>query len=153
MASVFISTVVLVFFFASRVWPFPLTAADGVTVSGPNVSNHGQPNLACFPITTTDILIFFLTNYVAHAATVKIRPGASTKEKIFYILHSLLFPVEGVARAIEFMFEWSWSFDSKFPYLKMDANSLETAQRAGHWLWQSEIGHGNQPHPTAGYGI
>ena len=122
----------------------PLTKrVEDVTISGPGVSNHGQSNFACFPTTATDVLLFFLTNYVAHAATVKIRPGASTKEKMFYILHSLFFPVEGVARAIEFMFEWSWTIDSKFPFLNMEANSLETAQRAGalamvvrDWTWK-----------------
>jgi len=52
--------------------PFNDTAC---LVNIPGYTHHGKCNLLCAPATWFDILIFFLGNYVAHAATVVSLPG------------------------------------------------------------------------------
>jgi hypothetical protein len=53
------------------------------TISLPEgFTNHDDPNLLCMPPSWTDLAIFFLGNYVAHAATVVSRPGESPVDRI-----------------------------------------------------------------------
>ncbi|KAM5520282.1 hypothetical protein FOXYSP1_18706 [Fusarium oxysporum f. sp. phaseoli] len=49
----------------------------------PGTSNHSNPNIICFPAKWSDIAIFFLGNYVAHAATVLSIP-ALAKGQVFF---------------------------------------------------------------------
>jgi hypothetical protein len=120
---------------ASRVASAPVTSgtvtSGSVTISGPGVSDHGQPNLVCFPTKATDVLLFFLSNYVAHAATVKTAPGAQTLEVMVGMLISLFFPVLGMSRAFEVILGWSWKLSPKFPFLQFEADTLQTALKAG----------------------
>jgi len=67
-------------------------------------SNHGTPGLLCTPTRWTDIVLFFLFNYVAHAATVLTRPGERPVDSIVSIAACLLFPVLGLYRGIEAIF-------------------------------------------------
>jgi hypothetical protein len=48
-----------------------------------------------------DVLIFFLANYFAHAATVKALPGESTKDLAFAVFLAITFPFSGVSRGLE----------------------------------------------------
>ncbi|KAK3302748.1 uncharacterized protein B0T15DRAFT_314050 [Chaetomium strumarium] len=64
-------------------------------------SNHGNPRLLCTPPSWFDYIIFFFSNYFAHAATVITNPGQGRKETIFVILAALLFPGLGIVRAME----------------------------------------------------
>lgn len=43
----------------------------------PGTTNHGNPKLICLPTKWTDVIVFFLGNYVAHAATIRLEPGMS----------------------------------------------------------------------------
>ncbi|RYP40739.1 hypothetical protein DL767_001494 [Monosporascus sp. MG133] len=72
---------------------FTITVPEGTT-------NHGSPNLLCTPAKWYDILLFILTNYVAHAATVIPTPGQSLLRATINILLALTAPGSGVARAI-----------------------------------------------------
>lgn len=54
--------------------------------------------LLCRPAKWTDILIFYLGNYAAHAATTKLFPGASVYSSTFSIIAALLFPSSGIFR-------------------------------------------------------
>src|SRR2546429_9111725 len=64
-----------------------------ITITAPDgTSNHGDPRLLCTPTRWSDIMIFFLGNYVAHAATVKPLPGEPTLHLLFNQLFALLFP-------------------------------------------------------------
>lgn len=64
----------------------------------PGLSNHGNPDLICRQTRWSDYLVFFLGNYVAHAATLVSRPGDSMFAGILNIIMALLFPVTGVRR-------------------------------------------------------
>src|SRR5579871_3090862 len=66
----------------------------------PGYSNHDDPNLICRPTKWSDIAIFFIGNYVAHAATVKTLPGESPLGVILNIAFALLFPTSGVTRSV-----------------------------------------------------
>jgi hypothetical protein len=74
-------------------------AMNNITVSVPDgTSNHGDNNMLCTPTTWEDIVIFFLGNYVAHAATIKTVPGEGTVSIIFVTISALLIPASGVVR-------------------------------------------------------
>jgi hypothetical protein len=93
--------------FISRGKSAPIPELNNITISGPGISNHDKSNLVCFPTKATDILLFFLANYLAHATTVKTRPGASGRETALCILDSLLYPVDGITIALDSIFRWS----------------------------------------------
>ena len=95
----------------------PLSSA---TISK-RISDHGNPNLICLPTKWTDIVIFLLGNYIAHAATVKSNPGESTKSTVANVVGALLFPTSGVFRGVSAIA--SLGIFAKTP--------LQTAARAG----------------------
>jgi hypothetical protein len=95
-----------------------------ITISAPaGSSNHGDPNLLCTPIKWLEILVFFLANYIAHAATVKALPGEKAVDIIFAIFLAITFPFSGVARGLEAV--------ARRTLLHRPANDLQTAVRAG----------------------
>jgi hypothetical protein len=63
-------------------------------------SSHGNPNLLCLPPNWYDYIIFYFTNYFAHALTVLPPPGQAAWEAFFVGLAALLLPGSGVARAV-----------------------------------------------------
>jgi hypothetical protein len=74
-----------------------LTVPDGT-------STHGKPNLLCTPTRWTDIVIFFLGNYVAHhahAATAISLPGEKWDMKALTAMGPLLFPTSGIFRGAD----------------------------------------------------
>ncbi|AEO66313.1 uncharacterized protein THITE_110760 [Thermothielavioides terrestris NRRL 8126] len=72
-----------------------------ITVTVPEgSSNHGNPNLLCVPPSWSDYIIFYFSNYVAHAATVIMSPGQGWRETIIVVLSALLLPGSGIQRAI-----------------------------------------------------
>jgi hypothetical protein len=109
----------------------PSVPPSNVTISGVGISNHGEANLLCVPTKAYDVLLFFLSNYLAHAITVKTRPGASMREKCWSILSALLHPASGINAALDSILAWSWKSISTFPFFKPDVGSLETALRSG----------------------
>src|SRR5579871_6863329 len=82
--------------------PTNITSNDTVVLP-PGTSNHGDPKLICEPAKWTDIAIFFLGNYVAHAATVVFEPGMDTWETCVITASALLLPGAGLSRAIRAM--------------------------------------------------
>jgi hypothetical protein len=67
----------------------------------PGFTHHGNCNLLCRRASWIDVLIFFLGNYVAHAATVVSRPSQSPLSNMFNIMIALLFPGGGVRNGVE----------------------------------------------------
>ena len=67
-------------------------------------SNHGDPELLCLPTKWTDVIIFFLGNYFAHAGTVRSIPGRSMSQSFFAMLGALFFPVSGVTHGARGIF-------------------------------------------------
>lgn len=74
-------------------------ASSSITLP-PTFTNHGNPNLICQPAKWTDLLTFFVVNYFAHAATVIIKPGCSTLEKVYIIFFALILPGAGAYKAL-----------------------------------------------------
>jgi hypothetical protein len=70
-------------------------------VNVPGFTHNGDCNLLCRPASWTDIITFFLGNYVAHAATVITQPGQSTLVTILSIIGALLFPGAGITRGVQ----------------------------------------------------
>jgi hypothetical protein len=77
------------------------------TTLPPTVSNHGDPHLLCLPAKWTDIIVFYLGNYVAHAATTKTEPGQNRYIIIFVVVGALLFPVSGLYRGLYAIFSFA----------------------------------------------
>ena len=93
-----------------------------ITVSVPEgTSNHGDPRLLCTPTRWTDVIVFFLGNYVAHAGTVIVLPGEGIKSAAIIAAVSLLFPIAGVQRGIKAIESWA----------NFAMTDLEIAARAG----------------------
>lgn len=89
----------LLFVLASAVAAVPL---QNITLPLPaGTSNHGTPGLLCTPTKWTDIALFYLFNYVAHAATVLTRPGERSDDYMAAVVGSFLFPALGLYRGIE----------------------------------------------------
>ncbi|PSN64547.1 hypothetical protein BS50DRAFT_528888 [Corynespora cassiicola Philippines] len=77
-------------------------ALHNVTLPLPQgTTNHGMPGLLCTPTQWSDTAAFYLLNYVAHAATVLVRPGERSADFVASVIGSLLFPALGLYRGIE----------------------------------------------------
>ncbi|KLU93080.1 hypothetical protein MAPG_12021 [Magnaporthiopsis poae ATCC 64411] len=87
----------------------------GFTLQGDNCK------VLCHPARWTDILLFFLGNYVAHAATALRRPGQSTLSTGVAFLMALLLPGGGVRHGIETIMSFAI----------LQPTPLRTAARAG----------------------
>lgn len=98
----------------------------------PGASNHGNPNLICVPTKWTDVAVFFLGNYVAHAATITAIPGASFLDTILDGIKALLVPVSGVNRGLNALFSLA----------KLARTDLQTAARAGALCEVIVVGEG-----------
>jgi hypothetical protein len=108
-----------VYYFPLVISASPLSSST-VTLP-PGASNHGNPNLVCVPTKWTDIAVFFLGNYLAHAATVIGQPGASFLDTTLDGIKALLIPVSGVNRGLNALFSRAI----------FASNDLQTAARAG----------------------
>ena len=76
-----------------------ITVPTGTRLQG----SHRQ--ILCTPSKWTDAATFLLANYVAHAATVKSLPGESTLSTLRNIMSSLLFPISGVKRGVNAIYQ------------------------------------------------
>lgn len=84
------SLVVLLFSSLSAAYPLDSLAPTS------NSTDHGEPNLYCQPATFTDIAIFYLANYLAHCATVKMQPGENGLSSFVSTVLALFFPTSGI---------------------------------------------------------
>ena len=81
--------------------PTTPNSTHNITVTVPEgTQSHGSPNLLCTPTRWTDVAIFFLANYVAHAATIKSVPGEPPLAAFRVHVAALLFPLAGVLRGV-----------------------------------------------------
>jgi hypothetical protein len=95
---------------------------ENMTLSVPHgTSQHGDPHLLCVPTEAEDVLNFFLANYIAHAATVRIYPGESWTEVVGAILGAILLPTSGLVRGITAILRRGYS----------GTTPLEVAARSG----------------------
>jgi hypothetical protein len=84
-------------------------------------TSHGTPGLLCLPTKWTDVVVFFLGNYVAHAATIRLEPGTSTVDTVLFVVRALLIPVSGVNGGIRGILSLA----------KFGKTDLQIAARAG----------------------
>ena len=77
-----------------------LISSESVTIPPTTCPNHGNPTLCCRSTKWTDLVVFYLGNYVAHALTTKITPGQNPFSAIVAIFAALLFPTSGIARSL-----------------------------------------------------
>ncbi|KAI1462280.1 hypothetical protein F4805DRAFT_452811 [Annulohypoxylon moriforme] len=92
-------------FFAFLAACFPVSRRQSTTVVLPDdVSNHGSKNLICTPAKWTDVALFYLGNYVAHAATVRVSPGEPILDRIVNSIAVLLFPQAGAMKGLNAIF-------------------------------------------------
>ncbi|PMD63727.1 uncharacterized protein K444DRAFT_715763 [Hyaloscypha bicolor E] len=78
-----------------------LPLLQNITIPLPNgSSDHENPGLLCTPTKWSDIIIFYLANYAAHAATTRSLPGEKTRGIIMVVLTALFFPAAGAFRGI-----------------------------------------------------
>jgi hypothetical protein len=95
---------------------------QNITILVPEgTSNHGDPHILCVPIHSWGIAVFFATNYIAHSATVKGLPGQPILPTILDIVFALLFPVSGLIRGLNAIFQAA----------VFQKTALETAVQAG----------------------
>ncbi len=74
---------------------------QNVTIPLPSgTSDHGTSGLLCTPNRWTDIVIFYLANYAAHAATTRSLPGEYTYQFAIVVITALFFPAAGAYRGI-----------------------------------------------------
>ncbi|KAI2473840.1 hypothetical protein F4781DRAFT_427076 [Annulohypoxylon bovei var. microspora] len=84
---------------------FPVSGRQTTTIVLPgNVSNHGSANLICTPAGWTDVALFYLGNFVAHAATVRVSPGEPLLDRIVNSIAVLLFPQAGAMKGLNAIF-------------------------------------------------
>jgi len=77
------------------------TSNETVTAPLTTCANHGDPTLCCRSAKWTDLVVFYLGNYVAHAATTRLAPGQDLFDSLFTILGALLYPLSGLGRGIQ----------------------------------------------------
>lgn len=120
MSSTVVRHIIQLCVFACTASALPL---QNITLPLPiGTSNHGTPGLLCTPTKWTDVVLFYLFNYVAHAATVLTRPGERSDDFIVSVIGSLLFPALGLYRGIEAIL-------SRAVFVRHDG--LEKAARSG----------------------
>jgi hypothetical protein len=61
--------------------------------------DHGD-RLSCTPTNWYDVVVFFIGNYLAHAATVKSYPGEAPSGTIIATFGALLIPTSGLIRGL-----------------------------------------------------
>ena len=69
------------------------------------ITHHGDPELLCGSSNWNDIAIFILANYVAHAVTVRTKPGESAFDILMVMVGALLLPTHGVTRGIQSIYQ------------------------------------------------
>ena len=83
----------------------PLTENITITVpKGTRLQGH-DPQILCTPSKWTDLVVFLLANYVAHAVTLKSLPGESILSVLRNVVCSLLFPISGVRRGVTAIYQ------------------------------------------------
>ncbi|KAL9070783.1 MAG: hypothetical protein Q9157_005696 [Trypethelium eluteriae] len=107
---------------------FPGRPLTTISIQVPNgTTQHDNEHILCLPITKSywpsvaGIIVFFATNYLAHAATVKSSPGDDVLVQACNAILALCFPMSGLLRALNAII--------RFPVIAK--NEVDKACRAG----------------------
>ena len=129
---------------------------ENITVTVPEgTQSYGSPNLLCTPTRWTDVAIFMLANYVAHAATIKSLPGEPTLATLLVHVAALMFPFAGIMRGVRAIRQCAIVSDTPLK-TAAKAEALCVVIRTAEWLPQSgdvvcvsEIHFHSQTRPSA----
>ncbi|KAK0509327.1 hypothetical protein JMJ35_008698 [Cladonia borealis] len=117
--------------------------------------SYGSPSLLCTPTRWTDVAIFFLANYVAHAATIKSLPGEPTLATLLVHIAALMFPLSGILRGVRAIRQFAILSDTPLR-TAAKAEALCVVIRTSEWLPQrgdivcvSKIQFPSQTRPSA----
>ncbi|KAF4637681.1 hypothetical protein G7Y89_g408 [Cudoniella acicularis] len=103
-----------------------------------STTQHGNEHILCLPITKDSwpsvaaIIIFFATNYLAHAATVKSSPGDDSLVQACNAIMALFFPMSGLLRALNAIIRFPMSARNEVDKA-CRAGALCMVVRAPHW--------------------
>src|SRR5438034_9844332 len=93
--------------------------------AGQNATNHNSNHIFCVvPAPWFTVMVFYLGNYAAHAATLVTYPGEAPMCIAAAILYALVLPTTGIVRGLNAIFR-----RSRFPWV--GKTDLQTAARAG----------------------
>lgn len=111
----------------------PVPQLQNITVSVPEgTTNHGDPRLLCFPTKSWDIILFFLGNYVAHAATIIAQPGQTLIMNLVARLSAFFVPFAGIPGGLWYIYCAAWR--EKIPLQKAHTSAaLCEVVRALEW--------------------
>ena len=106
----------------------------------PGWTDHGVQGLLCSPADWTTIAGFIISNYVAHAFTIKNIPGQSNYAYLSAMFMAFCYPAFGIARAVQtLVYSVSWPFRAKGDPLKraldqaLDHDALCMVVRSSKW--------------------
>ncbi|OCK93360.1 uncharacterized protein K441DRAFT_437013, partial [Cenococcum geophilum 1.58] len=110
-----------------------------ITVTLPNgTTNHGNPHLLCTPTKWTDVALFFLGNFVAHAGTVQKKAGEPFVSTLLAMVVVLLISSSGVLRGL--LGIWRHVKFCTSPLIAASkAGALCTVVRTAEWKHQDGI--------------
>jgi hypothetical protein len=120
---------VLQYAFTAKCTPVPDYTFNVVVPSPLNATNHNSPDIFCVvPAPWFGVMLFYLGNYAAHAATLITYPGEDPIYIGAAILYALFFPTTGIVRGLNAIFRRA-RVGGKFPFIEDSA--LRVAARAG----------------------
>jgi hypothetical protein len=80
------------------------TSSENVTITLPTGARiYTNPGEICAPASWSNIIVFYLTNYLAHIATVRMAPDQSPWQKNEFGISCLFFPAIGLEKAIYYI--------------------------------------------------
>lgn len=111
---------------------------QNITIPVPDgTTNHGNPNLLCFPTKAWDIIVFILGNYAAHVATMITRPGELAFDSLFTRFLTLLLPFSGISIGVGYIY--CAAYFQKTP-LQVALKSLALCEVIRNEDWQPRDG-------------
>lgn len=144
MNTIFFYTLALVAVAATHAAPL---ASPNMPPYQDKIFDHENVKRSCPSISWTSIGVFYVANYVAHAATIHTIPGEAANSIVRSVLSALFFPTAGIARGLNAIFRCSM-------YKSMAESELQGAARAGalcmvirsqHWVEKGDPQEGLPP--------
>ena len=106
---------------------------NNTTTSFSNRRGYGNPNLHCETASFTDIAVFYLANYLAHCATVKMMPGENAQTSFARMVMALFFPTSGIMRAVSAIIRHARITRKNELQVALRAGALCMVVRSRHW--------------------
>lgn len=102
--SIFLAIIGLTAHFAQSA---PIELVNITIVAPAGSTNHSDPHRLGILTKTIDVVLFFLQNYLAHAATVRTLLDESSLPSFLAVVLALLFPVSGISRGLTALLQYS----------------------------------------------